>query len=97
MAFHVDIIKTEPTAGTERRLAKIAVEHGQLVIESLDEAYWQEALAPVARKVDPDDDPEAFLDSLSERLEGTYVFATKPHDEAECEHASEPMLESATA
>ena len=97
MAFHVDIIKTEPTAGTERRLAKVAVEHGQLVIESPDEGYWQEALARVTRKVDPDDDPEAFLDSLNGRLDGTSVFATKPHDEAECEHASEPMLESATA
>ena len=97
MAFHVDIIKTDPTAGTQRRLAKVAVEHGQLVIESPDEAYWREALARVGRKVDPDDDPKAFLDSLNERLDGTYVFATKPHDEAECAHASEPMLESATA
>ena len=47
--------------------------------------------------MDPDEDPEAFLQALSERLDGTYVFATEPHAEAECEHASVSTRESAPA
>jgi hypothetical protein len=96
MALHVDIIKTEPLAGTERLLARVCAEHGQVVIESPDEAYWRDALMR-AVDMDPDQDPEAFLQALSERLDGTYVFATNPHDEAECEHAAEPPRESAPA
>lgn len=75
LAFHVDIIKTEPMAGTERRLARVGLEHGQLVIESPNEAYWRDALTR-AVGMDPEEDPEAFLEALSERFDGTYVFAT---------------------
>jgi hypothetical protein len=96
LAFHVDIIKTEPMAGTERLLARVVVEHGHVVIDSPDEAYWRDALTR-AVDLDPDEDPEAFLQALSERLDGTYVFATEPHDESDCEHAAEPTLESAPA
>lgn len=96
MAFHVDIIKTEPIGGSERLLARVVLEHGHLAIESPDEEYWRDALVR-AVGMDPDEDPEAFLEALSERLDGTYVFATKPHDEADCEHAVEPTRESAPA
>ena len=89
MAFHVDIIKADPLAGTERRLARVALDHGQVVIESPDEGYWRDVLSR-AVGVDPDDQPEDFFAALSERLDGTYVFATEPHDDADCEYGAEP-------
>lgn len=95
LAFHVDIVKTDPTAGTERRLARVVLEHGQLTIESPDEAYWRDALIR-AVGMDPDENPGLFLESLSEHFDGTYVYATKPHDEADCEHSAEPALEGAS-
>jgi hypothetical protein len=96
MAFHVDIVKTDPTAGTERRLARVVLDQGQISIESPDEAYWRDVLTRAAG-MSPDEHPEAFLDALAERLDGTYVFATEPHDEVDCEHAAEPALEPTTA
>lgn len=90
MALHVDIIKGEPLAGTEQVLARVVLDDGHVTIESPDDEYWRDALARAVR-VDPDDDPETFVNLLSERVDGTYVFATGPHDDSDCAHASDPV------
>ena len=92
MAVHVDILKVDPMAGVERVLARISLdEHGHIFIDAADPEYWREALAR-ATHLDPDDDPEHFLYSLSERLDGTYIIATEPHGEEACEYAPAPDL-----
>jgi hypothetical protein len=97
VALHVDILKVDPLAGGERVLARVALDDtGQIVIDAPDKQYWRDALAR-ATHIDPDEAPKQFLFALSERLDGTYVVATEPHDEGDCEHAAEPALESTTA
>ena len=77
MANHVDIIKTDPLATAEKRLARAALEDGSVTIDNTeDPPYWLELLTK-ASSIDPDDDPEGFLSSLNETLDGTYVYATE--------------------
>jgi hypothetical protein len=41
------------------------------------------ALRPVGG-IDPEKEPERFLQELAQHLHGTYLFATDLHDEAHC-------------
>lgn len=95
MARHVDILKVDPLAGVERVLARVVLdEDDEIVIEAPDPAYWRDALVRAVH-IDPNDEPEDFLYSLSDRLDGTYVVATTPHDGYACEH--EPAPDAAPA
>ena len=86
MAEHVDIVKTEPTSSMEYALARVILEHGHIEIEASDRGYWRELLRGMVQ-IDPDENPESFFASLHDRVDGTYVYATEPHDEAHCQVA----------
>jgi hypothetical protein len=43
-----------------------------------DEDYWRETLVR-AVGIDPDEHPDKLLVAVSDRLYGTYVFATELH------------------
>jgi hypothetical protein len=84
MSLHVDIIKTDPLSSGERRLAQ-AVFDGETVsiTATNDSAYWRATLA-AATAIDPETEPQRFFESLPDALDGTYVYATTPHEDAEC-------------
>jgi hypothetical protein len=83
---HVDIVKSEPLAGSERVLARVTLEHGSITIEAEDRDYWEEALTSGVA-INPTESPEEFLAAVSERFNGTYVFTTEPHDDSDCPYA----------
>ena len=84
MALHVDIIKTDPLARGEHRLAQAVFENGTVsIVEASDPVYWRTTLA-VATTIDPDARPREFFDALPSALDGTYVYATPPHEDDEC-------------
>lgn len=86
MAFHIDIIKREPLSGTERAIACVTLDDGVVTIRGDDEGYWRETLVR-AVGIDPDEHPDEFLGAVSDRLDGTYVFATELHHEADCDYS----------
>lgn len=85
MASHVDIIKTDPLASGEHRLAQAVLsDAGTISIEHTSNAlYWRETLAS-ATSIDPDAAPKEFLEALPAKINGTYVYATDPHQDDEC-------------
>jgi hypothetical protein len=84
MALHVDIVKTDPLASGEHRLARAVFEDGAVSIEDANNpAYWRSTLAQ-ATAIDPDTSPQQFFDALPTALDGTYVYATSPHEDDEC-------------
>ena len=85
MAQHVDIVKSDPLAGTAQVVARVVLDDGgHIEFEAANRDYWREALTR-AVSMEPTDDPERFLVAVSERMDGTYLFASEPHDEHECE------------
>jgi hypothetical protein len=84
MALHVDIIKTDPLATGERRLARAVFENGVVTIDKANNpSYWLSTLT-VATTIDPAIEPKDFLEALPTALDGTYVYATSPHEDADC-------------
>jgi hypothetical protein len=83
MAEHIDIMKSEPTSSMEYRLACVMLEGGRIEVDAPDSGYWRQLLRNVVQ-IDPDERPEEFFAALHERVDGTYVYATEPHDEARC-------------
>lgn len=93
MALHVDIVQNQPLEGITSTLASVQLESGALVFldespEHSHSSYWRSVLVK-AVDVDPDQHPREFLAALSERFDGTYVFATEPHEEGECPYHEE--------
>ncbi|HWJ51040.1 MAG TPA: hypothetical protein VNR42_08470 [Solirubrobacteraceae bacterium] len=84
MALHVDIIKTDPLATGEHRLARAVFENGVVIIDKAnDPGYWLSTLT-VATAIDPAIEPKGFFEALPTALDGTYVYATRPHQDADC-------------
>jgi hypothetical protein len=44
-----------------------------------DGAYWRDFLEKLVG-ISPDEQPETFFEALPDRVVGTYVYATAPHD-----------------
>lgn len=84
MALHVDIIKTDPLAIGEHRLARAVFEAGVISIDKAnDPGYWLSTLS-TATAIDPSLEPKQFLEALPTSLDGTYIYATSPHEDDEC-------------
>lgn len=75
MAEHVDILKT----GSAQPLARVVLEDGHVYVLADDEDYWQNLLQQVVG-IDRDEHPDDFFNALHERVAGTYVYATPPHE-----------------
>lgn len=96
MSRHVDIIKTDPLATSEHRLAQAIFAEGRVSIEETSEPeYWLATLA-AATAIDPAAEPERFFEALPEALDGTYVYATPPHEDADCPVEHPAVGEAAT-
>jgi hypothetical protein len=90
---HVDIVKNEWLAGYQFVVARAFVDAGAVVVDSSDLPAWEHVvLRPILDRDNgellfPEKDPELFVESLPKAMHGTYLFATDPHEEAECSYA----------
>jgi hypothetical protein len=87
---HVDIISSDPLAGTEQILARVWMNGGPALelMMSADangadaDLMWSYLESRV--DIDPKEDPSAFLDALPQAIDATYVFASPVHEADEC-------------
>jgi len=79
---HVDVVKNEWLAGYHVVVARVYDADGDPKFDTVDKA-WEELLSGFLQRGNGSLD----LDSLHNRLHGDYVFATEPHDEADCPFA----------
>lgn len=78
MADHVDILKT----GAVQPLARVLLEDGHVEVLADDVRFWREFLTSVSG-IDPDEHPAEFFAALPERLDGSHIYATPPHQEGD--------------
>jgi hypothetical protein len=81
MTQHVDVIKVDPLAGVQERVATLTADGDRVRIEPAD---WTER---IERLVGPlgDQRPDDYLLAVVERLaDATYVTASEPHDDERC-------------
>jgi hypothetical protein len=87
MGLHVDIVRNRPLEGTSKAIASLELAGGKILFTdrapSDNPDYWRKTLEQVVH-INPDEQPKEFLAAVSARLDGTYVFATAPHEEGEC-------------
>ena len=86
---HVDIVRNDWLGRAQECVARVRVYGGDIVVEA-DDPYWEElARRPIVDirsgdSVHPQKEPERFLKLLVNGLNSSYVFATRPHSDAEC-------------
>jgi hypothetical protein len=93
---HVDIISSDPLAGSQRLLAKVQL-NGNPELELFlgdetksDRHYmWSYLCSQV--DLDPKADPQGFLEALPQSIDATYVLASQVHEDANCPFASTPV------
>lgn len=91
MPLHIDFYENDWSAGQQHRVASLEVVKGTPTLtESVDKDKWTRVLEvnSLPRNVGYGADQE-LLSRLSKRYQGDYVFATEPHDAAECEYPKE--------
>jgi hypothetical protein len=82
---HVDIVRNELAAGYQEVVARLWVEDDEIKMDAVaGQEDWMERLLKGYAGVLDMSDAHAFLAHLHERLHGDYVFASPPHDEANC-------------
>jgi hypothetical protein len=87
-AHHVDIVSNEPLASKPRLLARVILNGGPGLEMDLapgrtdEQRMWSYLRSRV--EVDPDRDPQAFLEALAPAIDSTYVGASEVHDDAHC-------------
>ena len=98
MSLHVDLIENDWLSGQQRVVASLSFRNGIPDLLSLDLPKWASVLglAQLPTPVRPDEE-ENLLQAISTRLQGDYLFATPPHEMAECDYPSVAPLQSASA
>lgn len=93
MARHVDVVKNDPAAGVQRRLATLEVTTDRpLVIRSANGDDWQERLERLAGPMNGHTGSE-YIDLLTERLaDSTYIALTEMHADDDCPFAETDEL-----
>lgn len=88
--MHVDIVKNEWLAGFQVVAARVSLDEGELTFESGDDSVWRPVVWHPLPDPDSDDlvypekQPEHFMELLSDRIQGSYLWATQPHEQKEC-------------
>ncbi len=89
--MHVDIVKNEWLAGFQLVAARVSFEEGELTFESGDDSVWRPVVLHPLPDQDSDDlvypekEPEHFMELLPTRIQGSYLWATQPHEQKECQ------------
>jgi hypothetical protein len=96
MSLHIDFVENDWAAGQQLRVASLEViDEVPTLTESVDPKKWFRVLEidKLPRPV-PYGKAEALLTQVSKRFQGDYVFATEPHDAAECEYPKVGYLQA---
>lgn len=89
MSLHVDVVKNEPLAGVQQRIAVIVADHGEVHVEPEE---WSDRIERLAGPMNGHS-PADYLSHVAERLaDSTYIFATEPHREADCTFADDDIV-----
>jgi hypothetical protein len=86
---HVDIVKNEWLAGFQVVVARIRLEDDTLDVKA-QTPMWSSVVNQPYRTAEKEltpDSPRDFFYGLHEVMHGDYLFATEPHEEAECPYA----------
>jgi hypothetical protein len=84
MTQHIDVIKNDPLAGVQRRIATITADGDELTIEP---EAWRERIEQLAGSVDGHR-PDEYLALVIDRLaDATYVSASEAHTAEDCPFA----------
>ncbi len=88
MSLHIDFIENDWPAGEQRIVASLEIINEVPTLKApADHPKWARVFevdklkGPVAYG-----DAEALLRKVSKRFQGDYLFATEPHDAAECNY-----------
>jgi hypothetical protein len=92
MTLHVDVVKNEWLAGFQHPVARVFLRSGALDVESPDPERWFSFLRESVGDIDPTRDAMEFLAALPHNIQGTYIFATEPHDEDQCPYHDHPVV-----
>lgn len=88
MAFHVDVVKNDWLAGIQYPLATLRLdESGEVGVDAQQPDHWQALVDDINAQPDAGE----ALARLHERLNGSQLFATEGHAEAECPFHGRPV------
>src|SRR5437867_2598571 len=86
MSLHIDFIENDWSAGQQFRVASLeVVDEVPTLTDSVDQKKWLRVLEIEKLPKVGYLEAEALLTKVSKRFQGDYVFATDPHDAAECD------------
>lgn len=96
MTQHVDLVKNEWLAGMQVRLVTASLQDDEMVLSDVTPG-WEDLLNRPVRDaageaIYPAKEPARAWHELPNMYRGDYVFATGPHDEAECPFRHGPVL-----
>jgi hypothetical protein len=94
VAVHVDVIKNEWLAGTQHRLAWVeADEAGRVTVRGDQADHWRRQLEQI---LGHSLDGSQVLSELQDKLSGTALSATEPHEPTSCpfRHAEHGTLQA---
>src|SRR4051794_26421454 len=94
MTRHVDVVKNDPLAGTQQRLATLIIDGDELHIRADDADAWRERLERLAGTMNGHGAAE-YVAVVAERLaDSTYISVTEPHSDADCAFADGDVIDA---
>jgi len=84
VALHIDLVRSELASGTRSPIARISVVHGDLHVDSDHPEVHREMLLGILGEGALLTNSRRVLTRLHDRLQGSYVFATEPHEGGTC-------------
>jgi hypothetical protein len=87
VGLHVDVVRTELANGIATSIARVSVQDGELHVESAHPDAHREMLM---RALGADGallgngHSDEVLAKLHDRFQGSYIFATEPHEHGGC-------------
>lgn len=91
---HVDVVRNRWDTRVQELVARVTIEDAELQVTPLGGEQYVEIVRRPLLDVDggvihPDEDPKMFFEELHHGMQGSYLFATPPHDDHECDMADE--------
>ena len=96
MSLHIDFIENDWPAGEQRMVASLEIidEVPTLTAPANRDKWIRVFEVDKLKRPVPYGEAEALLIQVSKRFQGDYVFATEPHDAAECEYPKVGYLQA---
>jgi hypothetical protein len=88
MSYHVDIVKNDWAAGLQYPLATFKLDDaGNVSVDTRRPDGWQDLLHEITSSPDPGN----ALSGLHMKMNGSYLFATPLHEDADCPFHGQPV------